>query len=155
MLQELQSDADYAEVYTRSKWRQSRWAPSRIQQVSAPQYASVFLGPCTAVDLMFSLHKLGLAKACNPMQLCFCTTNLMQQQSSDIMHCEGKWAGCILYGCQTWSSILRFLLKLYRMQYQSCMMTANASHDLGSSAEASAAVCSMACVLVTQVCVHS
>ncbi|KAL0039656.1 hypothetical protein WJX77_004520 [Trebouxia sp. C0004] len=29
---ELQSDADYAEVYTRSKWRQSRWAPSRIQQ---------------------------------------------------------------------------------------------------------------------------
>lgn len=90
VLQELQSNADYAEVYTRSKWRQSRWAPSRIQQVSAPQYASVYLGPCTAVDLMFSLHKLGLAKACNPMQLCFCTTNLMQQQSSDIMHCEGK-----------------------------------------------------------------
>lgn len=29
---ELQSNADYAEVYTRSKWRQSRWAPSRIQQ---------------------------------------------------------------------------------------------------------------------------
>ncbi len=45
VLQELQSDADYAEVYTRSKWRQSRWAPSRIQQVSAPQYASV----CTLI----------------------------------------------------------------------------------------------------------
>lgn len=28
----VQSDADYAEVYTRSKWRQSRWAPSRVQQ---------------------------------------------------------------------------------------------------------------------------
>lgn len=33
-MQEVQSDADYAEVYARSKWRQSRWAPSRIQQVS-------------------------------------------------------------------------------------------------------------------------
>ncbi len=48
VLQELQSDADYAEVYTRSKWRQSRWAPSRIQQVSAPQNASV----CTLVRAM-------------------------------------------------------------------------------------------------------
>ncbi|KAL3133968.1 hypothetical protein ABBQ32_008412 [Trebouxia sp. C0010 RCD-2024] len=28
----VQSDADYAEVYTRSKWRRSRWAPSRIHQ---------------------------------------------------------------------------------------------------------------------------
>eukprot|EP00891_Asterochloris_glomerata_P009741 jgi/Astpho2/9741/Aster-03719 len=27
----LQSDADFAEVFARSKWRQSRWAPSRIR----------------------------------------------------------------------------------------------------------------------------
>ena len=30
-LQGLQSDADFAEVFARSKWRQSRWAPSRIR----------------------------------------------------------------------------------------------------------------------------
>lgn len=31
LLQGLQSDADFAEVFARSKWRQSRWAPSRIR----------------------------------------------------------------------------------------------------------------------------
>ena len=30
-LQGLQSNADFAEVFARSKWRQSRWAPSRIR----------------------------------------------------------------------------------------------------------------------------
>ena len=32
-LQELQSDAEFAEVFARSKWRQSKWAPSRIRMV--------------------------------------------------------------------------------------------------------------------------
>ena len=33
LLKELQSDAEFAEVFARSKWRQSKWAPSRIRTV--------------------------------------------------------------------------------------------------------------------------
>ena len=32
-MQGQQSDAEYAEILARSKWRQSRWAPSRIRMV--------------------------------------------------------------------------------------------------------------------------
>ena len=35
VLQGLQSDREFAAVFARSKWRQSRWAPSRIRIVSA------------------------------------------------------------------------------------------------------------------------
>ena len=31
----LQSDAEFAETFARSKWRQSKWGPRRIQQVRA------------------------------------------------------------------------------------------------------------------------
>ena len=34
--QGLQSDREFAAVFARSKWRQSRWAPSRIRIVSSP-----------------------------------------------------------------------------------------------------------------------
>ena len=34
VLQGLQSDSEFAAVFARSKWRQSRWAPSRIRIVS-------------------------------------------------------------------------------------------------------------------------
>lgn len=30
----LQSDAEFAEVFARSKWRQTKWGPSRIRTVS-------------------------------------------------------------------------------------------------------------------------
>ena len=30
----LQSDQEFAEVFTRSKWRQAKWAPSKIKSVS-------------------------------------------------------------------------------------------------------------------------
>lgn len=30
----LQSDGEFAEVFARSKWRQAKWAPSKIKSVS-------------------------------------------------------------------------------------------------------------------------
>ena len=38
-LQGMQSDREYAAVLARSKWRQSRWAPSRIRMVGVPPSA--------------------------------------------------------------------------------------------------------------------
>ena len=31
--QGLQSNAEYAEVFIRSKWRQSQWGPARLERV--------------------------------------------------------------------------------------------------------------------------
>ena len=46
VLQGLQSDAEFATVFARSKWRQSRWAPSRIRIVSTPLLSSQMLPRC-------------------------------------------------------------------------------------------------------------
>lgn len=34
----LQSDAEFAEAFARSKWRQTRWAPSKIKAVGSSAY---------------------------------------------------------------------------------------------------------------------
>lgn len=67
-LQGLQSDAEFVTIFARSKWRQSRWAPSRIRIVSR----NVFQQPLrTAVCCSFYdeepfclLFPLALAEAC-------------------------------------------------------------------------------------------
>ena len=53
VLQGLQSDAEFATVFARSKWRQSRWAPSRIRIVSTALLSSKRLSPSSAVASCF------------------------------------------------------------------------------------------------------
>lgn len=56
-LQGMLSDAQFAETFARSKWRQARWAPSRIRMVRphpagllAPSYPAELLAPSLCGD---------------------------------------------------------------------------------------------------------
>ena len=53
VLQGLQSDAEFATVFARSKWRQSRWAPSRIRIVSTALLSSQTLPLSSAAASCF------------------------------------------------------------------------------------------------------
>ena len=68
-LQELQSDAEFAEVFARSKWRQSKWAPSRIRMVCVMLLASAMAyhgTPCKKCHFCegFSRHPILLCQSC-------------------------------------------------------------------------------------------
>ena len=63
VLQGLQSDAEFATVFARSKWRQSRWAPSRIRIVSTALLSSQMQALSAAVASCFRLLCTALPEA--------------------------------------------------------------------------------------------
>ncbi len=68
LMQGQQSDREYATVLARSKWRQSRWAPSRIRMVRLTPHAR----RCQAVRQRCSKCNLHASVCLMQPLLCFC-----------------------------------------------------------------------------------